>query len=515
MNIFDGDDFEGLIDYLADPPLGNQHQGLSAWAEQIFFASATVYKFIRAAFDQIYGLKLLAVFNQFYGDTANLRGTCNQYYSDAAKIRRKLDQLYGNSPKYQAALDQLYNLHNGLRQALAQNYSLADGPIRAALDQLYNLQDQDLLRMTLDMIYVLAAGEALVQGTEIAVVCDGVEHSSIANINIEQDSSSFYMAGELLLYDQAEFLKYKKFESEVDITVDSWTVNLLCGIPRESRQPGITSYVVPLTSKTILLDAPHSRLDASELSGMASQIVATLAAPFTLSWSLVDWFIPPGRLTVNAGDSAISVIRRLTEAVGGIIQTTPDGTLICRPEYPVSVDKWPTAPPDYHLTDQDDFFQVDHAPEIRDGYNMYLVSDQQLGSTGLTIETETISATQTEVRVYQVPFDAATTVVLYHSGDQARVSITAEGMVEETITAERVEIIGGSGRTSKPFYILESSYYNAVDLGAVTIAEDGTVTTAVAENSLLYLTYRTRYYKFLANDANIEDVQFFPEAVAI
>jgi len=496
---------------ILDQPYNLQNYFARAILEQPY----TMFMRMAALLDQIYGLKLLVTFNQFYGDAAQLRGNLNQYYGDAAKVRRHIEQKYGNTPKYRAAIDQVFHLYQGLRQQCHQDYSIAEGQIRAALDQLNDLQDKDLLRVTMDMLYVLAAGEALVQRINISTKCAGVEHTSIANINIEQDDKTFYWSAEYLLYDQAEFLQYKKFESPVDIIVDGWEINLLSGIPRESRQPWMTSYVVPLTSKTILLDAPHSRLDAAELSGMASQIVATLAAPFALSWSLVDWFIPPGRLTVNAGDSAISVIRRITEAVGGIIQTAPDGTLICRPEYPVSVDKWPTATPAYNLTDQDDFFQIDHNPEIRDGYNQYLVSDQQLGSTGLTIETETISATQTEVRVFQVPFDATKNVVLYHSGDQARVSITAEGVVEKTITTERVEIIGGSGRTSKPFYSLESSYYNAVDLGAVTIAEDGTVTTAVAENSLLYLTYRTRYYKFLANDAKIEDVQFFPEALPL
>jgi len=233
---------------------------------------------IAAFIDQIYGLKLLVTFNQFYGDAATLRGNLNQYYGDAARVRRHLEQKYGNTPKYRAAIDQIFHLYQGLRQQCHQDYSITEGQIRAALDQLSDLQDKDVLRATMDMLYVLAAGEALVQRMDVAVVCDGIEHRSIANINIEQDGNSFYMAGELLLYDQAEFLQYKKFVSLVDITVDGWTANLLCGIPRESRQPGMTNYVVPLASKTILLDAPHSRLDAAELSGMASQIVATTSA---------------------------------------------------------------------------------------------------------------------------------------------------------------------------------------------------------------------------------------------
>jgi len=470
---------------------------------------------LAALLDQVYGLRMLVTFSQYYGNAATLRKTLDQRYSDAAKIRRKLEQLYGNTPRYRAALNQLYNLHAGLRQALDQNYSISEGKVRAVLDQLNDLQDKDLVRQVLDMLYVIAAGEALVQRFDITVKCDGKAHTSYANINIEQDRGQYFIAGELQLYDETEYLDYKKYSSEVVLTVDGWQCHLMPEVPRETRQPGLTTYVVPLVSRTKLLDTPHSRLAAGELSGMASALVATLAAPFTVSWRLVDWFISPGRLAVNEGDAAIGVIRRIVEAVGGVIQTDPENMLVCEPEYPVSVNQWAEAEPDYHLTDQDDFFQIDGAPESRPGYNIFMVSDQQLSGDGLRMESSTIGPWEGEYQVYQVPWDERYKIALDHSGAPARVMVIDQGIKEETITSERIEVVGGAGQTAKPYYGEVFHDYNETDLGAVTVKEDGTVTTATAGNSLLYLTYVTKYWRFSVFDYTAEDVQFFPRLVLL
>jgi len=466
---------------------------------------------VRAILDQVYGLRLLQIFNQPYGDAARLRSICDQPYSDAARLRRKLDQLYGDSPRYRAAMEQLYNLQVGLRATCAQPYAIAEGQIRAAFAQLYNLQDKDLIRATLDMLYVLAAGEALVQRFNISVVCDGDSHTSMGNINIEQDDQSFYMVGELQLYSRTEATAYKKFSSSVVITVNAAEYYFIPGMVRESRQPGQDVFVVPLTSATILLQGPHSRLAAGELSGMAADLVAVLAAPFTISWQLVNWFIPPGRLAVSDGQAAIDIIRHIVQAVGGIVQTSPAGILICRPEYPTSVNQWATVTPDYYLTDQDDFFQIDHAPEQKAGYNKFNISDSQLSTGGLTMEPTRITATISEELVYMLPWDESKGVRLHHSGNQARVAIVAEGIEHQEITDEQIEIVGGTGRTSKPFYALMASRYGEADLGSLSIAEDGTITTAVAENSILYLSYLSRNWKFTVTDNTVEDVQFFPE----
>jgi len=466
---------------------------------------------LAALLDQIYGLRLLATLVQLYGNAPNIRRSLDQYYGDATRLRRRLDQLYGDSPRYRAALDQLYNLHAGMRAGLEQKYSIAEGPVRSALEQLYNLQDKDLLRMTLDMLYVLAAGEALVQRIDQAVTCAGVAHTSAYNIFLEQDESLYHMVGELQLADEGEYLQYRAYQTEVTITVDGTDYLFITdGHPRRSRRPGANIYIVPLASPSILLDIPHSTPVTADLSGMASTLAATLAAPLTVDWRLVDWFIFPGVLA-GGGESPIAIIKRIAAAVGGLVQTSPSGVLICRPEYPVSVNSWQTATPDLELTDQDDFFEIDPSPDPRPGYDTFFISNQALAGGGTGLSVVKISSTKNELRVTLLPWSDTAQVIMHHSGG-SWVQLIDQGTVMEDLD-EQVEIVGGSGRTSRPIAGYLGHDYNQVDLGEVTVTEAGEVSTAVTDNSLLQLQYRTRYRSFLAIDNNIEDVQFYPEVI--
>lgn len=496
----------------------------SGWTGVYSFYSATIYydainvgtegdtaqkiETMRATMDQVYGLKMLAVFHQYYGNASVKKATLDQRYGDAAAVRRVLDQLYGDAYPVRTICEQLYNLAEGLRATLVQPYSIAQEKLLATMDQAYNIQDRDALRAILDQLYVLAAGGAIVQRQDITVTACGVEITSFYNVFVEQDETLFNMVGELQLADVAEYNLCTAYETEVVINVDGTEYNFIVdGYPTDARAVGETVYVVPLASPSILLAAPHSSVDGS-LYGLASEIVATLAAGCAVDWQLVDWVIPAGLL---AGDGlpAMDIIKKIVTAAGGVVQTAPDGTIVCRPEYPVSVPQWDTVDPDYTLTDQDDFFSVVPSAGLRDGYNVFYLSNQQLAGDGVSMDIESISATENELRVYLLPWDESASVTMHHSGG-SWVSMVYGGVAVDEIT-DQVEIVGGSGKTTKLSSGYVSHQYTYTDLGAIEIAEDGTVTTETAGNSLVQLTYSNRYHKYSAFDYNIEDVQFYPE----
>jgi len=471
----------------------------------------------RAILEQVYGLRMLAVFAQPYGDMPVYRAVLDQYYGDNPLMRRLFEQDYGDAYKYRAALDQYWNMPEALRAIFEQRYSISEAQIRALCDQGYDLQDRDLLRTTLDQLYVLAAGEALVQVSDTSVTCDGVTHTSAYNIHCEQDESLFYMAGDLQLADEAEYLQYVAFESEVVITVDGDEYNFIPEYPRRGRNPGKNTFIVPLVSETVLLDSPHNKIETEgDLTGMASVLAASLASPFTVHWQLVDWFIPAGVLS-GTGEPAISisVIKKIVAAAGGVVQTNPAGELICRPEYPVSVNNWESAAPDIELTDQDDFFQITPNPAQRPGYNMFLITDQSLdGDDGLTMEIIKESKTRNKIRVRMVPWDDGVRINMLHSGG-SWVGIVAQGVVVDTIEAEQIEIVAGGGRLSKPVYQYLSHDYREAELGDPVLSESGDVTTPTDGNSLIDITYLDRYWSFRGTDAEIENVQFYPEVIEL
>jgi len=307
------------------------------------------------------------------------------------------------------------------------------------------------------------------------------------------------------------FLKCVHLETILTITVDSDIYTLLVESPRRSRPaPGIENFIVPFASKTILLDAPYADMLTQEFAGaMASATVASMVAIAGLSviWQMVDWYIPSTVLYAN-NETPLDIIRKIVGAAGGVIQSAPDGSLICRSEYPISVPAWVTSPPDFYLTDMDNYFSVDSTPVIRDGYNKYLISNEDVGGSGLTLEQRDIDSMTKEVLVYRVPWDDSKVTTLETSGG-SWVSIIDEGVRTEQLT-EQVEFVSGDGSVGKPLYSLGAQDYKERDLGTITTSEDGSLETAVEDNSLADITYTTKYHLFRVSSPNIEDVQFYP-----
>jgi hypothetical protein len=542
MNVFDGSQFEGLYRYLGNPPLTGDHPILQEWAEAVFFQAPPLpllrgvlhqeYKidgdFVRmvvaasyhltsrytGVLDQLYGLRLIAVLSQRYGDVPAIRALLDQYYGAAAVLRRICRQDYGDALRLVAELEQNFTVYGDVRALLQQGYSLAGEMLRQLLAQGYDLRQYSDLRALLDQLYVISPGSSLTQRPTVAVTSNGLTLSP-HHVSIEVDESSYAINGEIHLADQADFLQLAHLQ-EVAVQIDSTTYQMLANLPRGSRpEIGVESFVVPLVSPAILLDAPYATALTRDFAGaMASAIATEMAATagISIEWRLVDWYIPAATLYAG-GETPLTIIRKLTEVVGGVLQSSPDGTLICRPEYPVSLPDRATATPDFYLTDQDNFFSVDSTPEIRDGFNKFLISDQDQSAadTGLTLEQRDIDELTKEVLVYRVPWTGQA-ISLRTSGG-GWVSIIDEGVTTE-ILAETVEIVAGEGRVQKPLYEKISQVYKQASLGAIVTAEDGHLASATPGNSLVEITYRTKYHLFRVSSDRIEEVQFYPEEVA-
>ena len=466
--------------------------------------------------EQIYGLQLLAVLAQHYGDVPVVRQYLEQYYGSADLLRRLMAQPYGDALQLRQSLVESWNLPGDLLAIMEMRYSISEGDLRALMSYNYDLSEYTLLRQKLEQIYIAGSDAEEVQEPLFSVTTNNGESLKPHHINIEIDEGEYAIKGEIHLADQNDFLLCKHIETEIIIPIDSTEYHLLIEGPRQSRPEwGRIEYYIPLASKTILLDSPYAAPIDQEFTGaLASVIVAGLAAikSITVIWQLIDWYIPTGVLTAN-NESPLSIIRRIVNAVGGILQSSPAGELICLPEYPISTTGWETATPDFYLTDMDNFFSVDSTSDIREGYNRFLISDKVIDESGLILEQVDIDENTKDIYVYQVPWNPLERVILHTSGG-VWVSIVAEGITTEEIT-EIVEIIAGEGMTQKPFYSKISHDYKETELGLITINEDKTVSTALSQNSLVEVVYNTKYWKFRVRDAEIEKVQFFPEAIVI
>lgn len=474
---------------------------------------------VESFFAQLFSLEIGKAFVQTLGDATIYKTALSQYLGDYPKLATALKQIIGNNEEFKAALSQPFTIRKGLQYQLKQLFTIAEKELETTLSQPLSLPGRDTLISSLEQIFSFNADGSQAQRIEVDITCDGevIDLKDITQVFLERDKDAYYNNGELQTLSQDIALKFVKDTSEVSITTVGETFNFVPGITTKTTAmagdpPQLSEiWVVPLYSKTKLLDAPYANQVEVELYGMASTVVKSLVGEIPLQWNIVDWYIDEDIID-SIGEFPIDIIRDIVEAAGGIIQTAPDGTLVISEEYPVSPGDWSDAEAEYTFTDQIDISQIVDSADERDGYNIFYISnvdDTDSDDSGITIETEATSSTVANVTVSVVPWNDECN--LHHSGGDW-VSIISNGIVTETIT-EQIEIVAGEGSLENPFYVLESSTWKQQDLGEIEIDESGNVTTEIEGNSLLNITYTTKYHSFSATDLTAEDVQFYPEII--
>lgn len=107
-----------------------------------------------------------------------------------------------------------------------------------------------------------------------------------------------------------------------------------------------------------------------EMPTLASTIVTELIGSVT--WNLVDWLIPAYRLAADHA-APLDVARQIVEAVGGLIESQPSGSVVCRHRWPTSIAELGTAAVD-HTFDERFIFSASEEPtqdELIDKVRIY------------------------------------------------------------------------------------------------------------------------------------------------
>ena len=481
-------------------------------AAMVRAAMAQVYSLtfdLQALLAQVYGIKLLNLLRQPYGDASAIMARLVQWYGDAATARRVLDQLYGDALMLRTSLAQEWSYPALLTRVLVQRYGISGHALRRVAVQQWAIKGIEMVRAGLDQPWLLMDGSGREDRVEATVTVGGAE-VSFTHINIEASRDQYCLSCEIHLASQADYVRCRVMD---ELVVRAAGTDFLFFVESRQRRRGhpTAEYTIHGLSRTALLDAPYAEpvpLDAV-LTGMASEITAGLAPGYAIDWRTVDWHIPAD--TLMPGDQTpLAVIRQIAAAVGAVIQTEPDGTMVVESAYPVPVPDWPTATVGHTLSDAMDFFSAGETFDHRPGHNRFLVGDQMASQDTLRLEAEDESAFARIIRAYQTPwvddFD------LRHTGGDW-VALEPEGIEERVIEDEIVEIVSGTGNTRYPIYERLAMAWLRQDLGTVTVSEDGTVRAAIEGESLLRITYRTRCRRYRMTDQRAEQVQVVAETM--
>lgn len=200
----------------------------------------------------------------------------------------------------------------------------------------------------------------------------------LVSVTISCDEDSPYYQCELELRDHqyyADFPRDKPFlvhllDQDYQFVVDSRTLNRT--IDDEGNQVNTVS--ISGLSPLCLQSGPRAKTITKtwETPIYASQIVEELIGAVT--WQLVDWQIPAYRL---AAENAypLDIANQIVNAVGGLIESQPDGSIVCRHRWPTSIATLDTVAAT--VLTENHIYAITESPTNDDLMNKVRIMDQQ------------------------------------------------------------------------------------------------------------------------------------------
>jgi len=277
-------------------------------------------------------------------------------------------------------------------------------------------------------------------------------------------------------------------------------IALVCDGRRLSRGEGAPGYVLSAVSPAALLGSSWSAPRVLGQAGMARAAVESLLGQ-AVDWRLPDWGLPSA--AVGLEGTPLELARQIVGAVGGLLESAPDGSLSARPAYPVSPPDWGRAPVTDTLTERHLLSATDRSAAA-EAINRVVITSGDIATDHIEIETERDpeDAHHVTVRAYPWPWRP---VELVHTGDAAtQIGPRAE---RETEHDELIEILAGQASARYPVHRIDSARYQYADLGALR-TDGAALTTASPEYSLLAMRYRARCWEWSVTNARDETIQF-------
>jgi hypothetical protein len=493
----------------ADAGLTRHRQRFSAhWGKtEVFVANASAWDLTRARAWQYttgwsirfaqnhqspYGLRLEGGHRVLYGDLRVHHRQVALPYGDAHLTRAQHRVVYTDLGRCQMSFRAPYWLTQRVEVAHQLAYAVTTvDPVTQRLIASWSLLDDARLQA------VVNNPELIWQGQKIRIVqatlsCDEDSPVWIAQIEVAEVADFAMMA----------------IGDAITLTLGLETFALVVDGKTLSRESSADprcnlTAVSPLAWR----DAPFAGTTRYYESAAipAETAVENLIGP--VSWQLPDWLIPPNRLLLD-NVTPLAAARNIVAAIGGIIESAPDGSVVCRRRHPVSVPQYGQTLPASSLFDADVLsVRAQIAPQR--GYNRVTLANEEGAAASATDRVEYVADADDlyrgTVRAYLSVSRLASLVRLVHTGHAATV-LASLGAVTRT-ESETVEFSAGQASTRYPVTAITGSTWQHADLGPVS-AEGQTLVAATPGYSLLRLTYTTTSLDWRVALSVDEEVQF-------
>jgi hypothetical protein len=505
--------------YADSGPIVIKRQFLAAWGTtELFVAHATQWDLNRvkawrhqtgwalrfAGSHRLpYGLRLEGGSRVPYGDMRQHRVRLALPYGDAQRHGVRITLPYGEVALLRGRHVAPYGELSACRKAMRLDYWLTEAvSTRHVIG--YDVTEADPVAKRFTTSWSLLADQRLqaVMNTPELVWQDRTLRILQATLSCDEDSPVWIATVEIA---QVADFAAVSIGDPITLVLGLETFALVVDGKTLSRESQTSQHCeVTAISPLALLDAPFAATTRYYQPGAVPASMAVEELIGDVDWQLPDWTIPAGRLLME-GVTPLAATRSVVAAIGGIIESNPDGTVVCRCRHPVSIPDYGQAPVAHHLFDADVLASRAQIAPAR-GYNRVTLANEDGASGGAADRIEYVvdadDANQGTVRAYLA---ATRPVLLTHTGHPATV-IAALGEVTRS-ESELIEFIEGRASTRYPVTALTSATWQHTDLGAVT-ADGQTLVSAVPGYSLLDLTYTTTSLNWRVTLAAAEEVQF-------
>jgi hypothetical protein len=317
-------------------------------------------------------------------------------------------------------------------------------------------------------------------------------------VQISEDN--FTWTGSFTLADIGDIGKFQRNDGvTVNIYGETWAM-IVESKDRGRDEPTEGSAAVRATLRTVSTSAQFQLPRAAPVTlTFATPITAQAAAETilgtTIDWQILDWTIPANRLAAEDADPA-QFAASIVEAVGGVLETKPDGTLLARNRWPDPVLTWDDATtiPDQVYLESDAILNFNESFVPIELFNKFRIrdSDESLFSDRVEFEADEQDSLKGRLLVFPSPFRPVT---VRTTGSQA-ISIVPVGEVILD-KEECVEFEAGESSLGFPINTIVSVEYIEDDLGGISFEPGSqTITSAVNGYSLANIKYTTKALQF-------------------
>lgn len=382
-----------------------------------------------------------------------------------------------------------WSLSSPLLQSIAKGWSLK-----------YAIRTVDEARRSWSMPSAIVNGSAIYVTTPPTLTVGGVT-IPLDDVDISMDEGQYSWTCNLTLTDPAHYTLFD-IDTPFSVTIGGETYSFICNEPSFRRDGHVDlRAAISGVSPSAQFAEPRAVLVTKtwETPTLVSDILEEVFGVGVVTLNVLDWSIPADRLAVD-GQTPVGIATSIAEAIGGLLESEPDGSLFIRYRYPVSVLDYLTTSPDQTYDDVRDEFTMEERYSSQRVENRFRIMDSADEDRGiLLLEIDAREEGFNSGRTSFTPGDQPV-VLVYKSidvelndVDSSAGDIAAEG----TGTAEIDEYVDfvntNEAEVRYPIVSILEYKWLGNDLGAPTFSEETKLTVPTSGIGRLKIKYTSNF----------------------